>query len=259
MVDAGRLVDSLGIFLTGGSSQTNPDLSLGGLRSTTGLHRGLGAIVRYPTIPALRIDNVHPACGEGTATITINASGALIFTPPGGSPGDPVTIAAGETKVLTGADTNKAIRVFRHATLPLTGIMTLTLVNPLNGVLGQGNISSAQRVSGLTTYRALSLAPRGTYGVINIRLWFPVIGGNQSTLSIGIETPVAGSIQTIADEFTAPTGIVWSSPTSEGSALLIPGIGVGLSMGVWIRRVFPPAGTVDPRENVQLAKKYRGA
>lgn len=261
MTDAGRQADALGLFLTGGPSNSNPDLSLGGVPSSTRL-RGLGAIVADPTsIPAIRIDNVLPACGEGEATLQTNADGDLVFTPPGGTAGDPVAIAAGESKVVSGADTAKAIRVFREAGLafPTGGLATLTLVNALTGVLSMSNVTDAQRQTGVTTYRAIMLEAQGLFGVLDIRLWLPPVVGLQSVYHIGEETPVAGSIQIIADEFTAPGGIGWVNPNTEVPfALTIPVLHPGDKMGIWIRKVFPP-GNQSVEEDFQLAIRFKGA
>lgn len=257
MSEANRLIDGLGLFLTGGASNTNPDDSLGGVRSSARV-RGLGAIVSK-AIPALRIENVFPACGEGDAEIQINSDGDLVFYPPGDAVGgDPVTIAAGETKILAGADDDQAVRVSRVAGFDFSGLMQMKLVNAMNGVLGQSNVNDAARQAGSTTYRALMLHAPGLYGVIDIRLWMPPVPAAQAVYSLAVEDLVAGAIQTLADETTAPAGVAWVTPTTEGSALTIPGISPGASKGLWIRRVFPP-GHVAPREAVQMAMKFRGA
>ena len=58
MAEVNRLVDALGLFYTGGPTNTDPNASLGGARSSSRL-RGLRGILEYP-IPAIRIDNVFP-------------------------------------------------------------------------------------------------------------------------------------------------------------------------------------------------------
>lgn len=257
MAEINRAVDALGLFLTGGVTNTNPDLSLGGARSSTRI-RGLGAILSS-AIPSLRIDNVFPACGEGDATLSVDANGKLVFTPPGAAAGTPVAIAAGESKVVTGADANKAVRVFREAGLPFTGTMGLHLVNALNGVLAHGNVTHAQRLAGVTTYRALMLFAQNPQGIIELKLWLPHVAGAQAAFAIATETPVSDTIQTIPNELTAPAGMAWVTLSrKEEDAMVIPAIDAGQSLGLWIRRIFP-VGYVTPQENFQLAMKFRGA
>lgn len=250
-MEADRGPDALAWFLTSNST------SLGGARSTVRA-RGLAALV-LTKVPALRIDNVHPACGEGDAVLKVTGEDTVSFTPPDGDEGDEVTIPEGQSKVVAGLDANKAIRVYREAGLPLSllGAMNLKLVMAMNGVIAQSNLTSAQRAAGRTTYRAVMLhAPADE--VRNIKLWLPPVVGAQATYSIGTEVAVSHAIQTITDEATAPTGIVWASPTTEGAALSITKLAAGASLGLWIRRVFPP-GNVAAVETVQLACKFEGA
>lgn len=251
-------IDALGIFLTGGSSNRDPAASLGGAVSSTRL-RGMGPILDDP-VPALRIDNVFPASGEGDGTIAVDSDGKVVYTPPGGSAGTPVAIAAGESKIVAGAEDDKAIRVYRESGLDLDGTGTAGLVYPLEGALSHGNVSDAQRIAGVTTYRAVMLVAQGSvFPVVDIRLWMPPVEGAQAVYSLATEVPGSGgSIQTIADETTAPTALTWSTPTTEGSALMVSSIAVGASLGLWIRRVFPSGGQVAVQEDFQLAMKYKG-
>jgi len=236
--------DALQWFLTAAGARTSVRI------------RGLGAIVTR-NIPSMRVDNVLPACGEGSASLVVDANDDLIFTPPDGDAGDPVTVPEGQSRVLQGLDPNKAIRVYREAGLPYTGIMEMSFVDIFNGAIAQGNLTSAQRAAGHTTYRSMMLfAPADE--VRDIKLWVPTLA-SQASWSLGTETPVAGVIQTTANETIAPTGIVWSTPTTEGTALSIPLLAAGAQLGLWIRRVFPPAGIVAARELVQLSSKFQGA
>lgn len=260
MPSTDRLVDALGLFLTGGATNTNPDLSLGGLPSSRRV-RGLGSIVDYPIVAALRIDNVYPANGEGVGTLSITATGELTWTPPGASAGTPVAVPAGESRIVAGTDANKAVRVFKEAgltALPSTS-EAVELVPIMNGALAHANVSHAQRLAGVTTYRAIALVAPGAYGVTDLRLWMPPVADAQAVFSLATETPVAGSIQTIANETTAPTGLSWSTPTSEGSALRIPPISPGSPIGLWIRRVFPASGSMNVKVTFKLSMKYKGA
>ena len=259
MASADRLVDGLTLFLTGGASNTDPALSLGGIPSSVRV-RGMGVQITNP-IQAIRVDNVYPACGEGDGTLTIDANESLVFTPPGGSAGTPVAIAEGTSKIVAGLDVDQAIRVYRVAggNYEVGRTMNLLFVNAMNGVFGQSNLTSAQRVAGRTTYRCLALRALDTlYGVTTILLWTPAVSGAQAAFSLAVEDPVAGAVQTIANETTAPSGVSWSSPTTEGVALRIDAISPNNFKGLWIRRVFPAAGTVAAREGFQLAMTYKG-
>jgi len=257
MTDIGTQVDSLGFFLTGGANNDDPDASLGGVVSSSRVI-GLGPLISSP-VPSVRVDHVYPAVAKGDAEMSVDSNGDLVFTPPGGTAGTPVTIAAGESKVITGADANKAMVVFREAGLNFSGVGKLSLLGVLNGTLAMANVTDAQRVAGVTTYRGVMFMAQGLHGVTDIRLWLPPVAGAQGVFSIGVEAAVGDSIQIIPDETTAPVAVVFSTPTTEGAALVIPGVSAGACVGLWIRRVFPAAGTVDPQEDFQLAMKYIGA
>lgn len=251
-------VDCLGIVLTGGAGNVDPAASLGGMPSSTHLW-GLGAIVGNVN-PALRVDQVWPACGVGIGLLSTDATGKVQFTPPGGGIGPAVSIAPGTSAIVTGSDANKAVRVYveRGLKLKLLWVMSFELVLALNGILSQHNVTDAQRTSGLTTYRAAWIQNQSSVNVESVALWFPPVVGAQGLFSLALETPVAGAIQSIPDEFTPPLGLTWVSPTDLGSALTIASLAPGVSYGLWIRRVFPAAGTVALQENVQLAVQFQG-
>jgi len=261
-VDTG--VDALQAFLTGGASNDDPTASLGGAISTLTRARqlGMGWLVASGSspIPGVRIDYVFGACGGGEATLEASAADeTLTFTAPGDTAGTAVEIAEGESKIIPSGTSGKAIRVYREADLRFSGTVTLSLVKSMNGLLGMADLTSAQRSAGRTTYRAFGFSVPGTSDVTELKLWLPPVTGAQATYSLALETPVAGAIQVIGSESTAPTGLSWGSPTTETGALTAATVESGDWIGVWIRRVWPAAGVMTPREGVQLAFSYRGA
>ena len=260
MSSTGRGVDALGFYLTGGAtgaSNKDPDASLGGVITTTRRVLEQGFFMSSP-IPAVRIDHVFPANGTGDGTLAVDSSGDLTWIPPGGSIGTAVTIAAGGSAVLAGADGDQALRVYRESGLQFSGVSTVELVSSINGVVGQANLTSAQRVAGRTTYRALALKAIGDYRVADLRVWLPPVSAAQASWSVAVESPVAGAVQTIATEATAPTGLAFVSATSSATALVIPFVSSGDWVAVWIRRVFPALGFVSPAERVDFAVSYKG-
>lgn len=257
MSATGRGVDALGVYLTGGSSNTDPAASLGGAISSRRVF-GQG-FIPSPPIPGVRIDHLFAANGEGEGELAINASGALTWTPPDDEAGTAVTIAAGESAIVAGSDVNKAVRVSRESGLKFTGVSPVECVSAMNGVLGQTDLTSAQRVAGRTTYRAIALKAIGDNRVAELRVWMPPVSGAQATWSIAVETPVAGSVQTIGAEATDPTGLAFVAATSSATALYLPFISAGDWVAVWIKRVFPALGVLAARELVDFSFSYMGA
>lgn len=257
MTALGRGVDALGIFLTGGAANRDPAASLGGAPSATralGLGRGAQA-----AIPGLSLQHAFPANGEGAGTLAVGADAAVMWTPPGAAAGAAVAVAVGETRLVEGADPNRALRVAREAGLRWSGVATVNLVSSMNGALGQADLTSAQRAAGRTTYRAFALRAIGDARVAELRLWLPPVAGAQAAWSLAAERPVADAVQAIADEATAPAGLVFAAAPSQAQAIYIPFIDPGAWVGLWIRRAWPAAGTLAARELVDLTVAHMGA
>jgi len=75
------------------------------------------------------------------------------------------------------------------------------------------------------------------------------------SVTIAIETPVSGAIQTIADESTAPTGLTFSSAATEGAALSIGNLAAGATYGVWIKRTVNPTSQRYPNNSFSITFK----
>jgi hypothetical protein len=133
-----------------------------------------------------------------------------------------------------------------------------SLLPVFNGVLAHSNVTNAQRVAGVTTYRGFLLTCQSIYGAGNVSLWMPPQAGAQALYYLGTETPVSGSIQTIPNEFTAPSGVTFTRPTTSGAPLVIGSLVVNQSVGIWLKRVFPASGTMDIQENFQLSTSFLG-
>jgi hypothetical protein len=252
-------MDSLAIFLSGGATNSDPALSLGGVVSSRRV-RGLGGLVAQPpSIPAIRIDNIFSACCEGVGLLRVDENGDLLFTPPGDTEGPPVSIGASQGKIVTGSDDAKGMRVFRESGLSMAPgeVSSITLRRAFNGVLAMEDVTNAQRAAGVITYRAFFLHNLSTNIVFEIKLWMAPTGG-QASWALGFEVPTGSTIQTVANEFTAPTAVTFVASPTEGTPFTISPLLSGEYMGMWIRKTFP-VGVVAAREDVQLALRYTAA
>lgn len=248
--------DALGIYLSGGSNNADPAASLGGAPSETEV-RALGALVTKGT--GLVVENVTAANGEGEGTIRKLADGTFAYTPPGATEGSPAALGPDSRVVLRGADLNKAVRVYRPRAASADGETRFTLMRPYNGVFGMEDVSDADRQSGAVHYRGVLLVAHGENSVVNGRVWQTPVDWLQGDFSFGLETPVAGEIQTIADEDTAPSGVSFSSADSEAGAIRLPDLGPGESVGFWVKREFPASGAMSRREGIILNFRYAEA
>lgn len=244
--------DMTALYLSGGAANNRASASLGGLISSRLV---MGMVPQYDVVvPGVIVEDATPENLEGEATIAIT-NDVAVYTPPDGNAGEGVTVAAGERKILYGADKTKAIRLYRPAGYLFSGVARFKLVDALNGVLGMGNVSHAHRISGATHYRAFFV--KAIDDVNAVKLWVTTTG--QSTYSLAYESPVSGAIQTIANETTSPTGRTWVDAVSQGTALSLGSLTEGQIVGVWIRRVFPPAGVMASKEMMSLHLQHLGA
>lgn len=239
----------VGLFLSGGSDNANPSDSLGGAESS---QKVLGLYPQILTaISGLVVEDATPECGEGVGSISVSGDD-VTYTPPSGVAGDAVSVAAGETKFVTGQDSSKGVWVSRVAGLDFSGTCTFRLVDQMNGVLSMSDVPDADRQAGSVCYRAVFLRRLGQAG----KTWLWVTTDGQSSWALAQEDPESdGSIQTISDEETPPAGLSWESAVDEATALLVSTLPVDGTMGIWIRRTFPAAGTVSADEQVNFHLK----
>ena len=245
--------DAIGIYLTGGATNTSPAASLGGACSEKEVG-ALGIKVTKP-LEGIVIENVSALNGEGEGTLHCNANGYFSYIPPDGLVGHSARLDPDTRAVIRGADTNKSIRVYRRRSGHATGEMKFEFKHPFNGVFAMEDITNAQREGGAVHYRAVMLVNHSPNKVVNITIWQTVLSWTQASFSLGSEAPVAGEIQTIVDEDTAPVDISFST-AEEASPIHIPDLESGEMYGAWIERDFPSSGKISRVEGIILHVKF---
>lgn len=182
MSDVHTRGDALHVYLSGaasdGGSQPTPDLSLGAYRSSTE-SQPLGIICT--SLPAnLTVDFASGENGAGAGTLTVKGVSSIAYTPPGGTEGDTVTIANGETKVCEGGGTagkNKFIRVTRTSAADITGgPATVTLAVIYNSLVAMDNITGAEQATGKTAYRAVFVKNVSAIAMPILNVWLKDLG-----------------------------------------------------------------------------------
>jgi hypothetical protein len=230
--------DAIALFLSGavgaGGVQADPDLSLGGYRSSSrccGLTPALATI-----LPGVLIEFASGANGIGTGMLSASDVGSLAWCPPGADAGGSViAIANGETKLLEGADPTQFLVVTRTSADDLSGGAAVELVEAFNDVLGQADASLP---SATPTYRAVFFKNGPTQTVRNLKVW---IGEATDVVQIALEQPASqpdGAVQSIANETTAPTGLSFVTPTSavHVDVLTVATLKPNEQVAVWIKR-----------------------
>ncbi len=101
-------------------------------------------------------------------------------------------------------------------------------------------VGSAEATAGDTEYRCVYVHNNhGTLTMQSAKIW---ISSNTPSTDTSVEialgsSAVNGTEQTVANENTAPTGVTFSAPASEGAALSIGDIPAGQHKAVWIKRI----------------------
>ena len=101
------------------------------------------------------------------------------------------------------------------------------------------DVTSAEASSGDTEYRCVYVHNNhGTLTYLGSKVWVQANTPSSDTdVAIGLGTSaVNGTEQTVADENTAPSGVVFSAPSSFAGGLSIGDIPAGQHKAVWIRR-----------------------
>lgn len=185
--------DSVRIYLTGagsdGGAQTDPDDSLGNYRSST-MVAGLTA-QRSSSISNVTIDFAHWSNGEGTGQLRAVDANNLAWTPPGGTEGDAVTIANGETKILEGGDDPaQYIVVSRTSATALSGTESDVLTEAFNNAIGFDNVADAERSAGDTEYRCVCFRNGSASGITGLKVW---VRGDLGTQLVSGTAQLGGS------------------------------------------------------------------
>jgi hypothetical protein len=106
------------------------------------------------------------------------------------------------------------------------------------------DVSGAESSAGDTEYRAIFV--KNTHGSLTLtgaKVW---ISSNTTSTDDTIEIALAGeginnTIETVANESTAPAGETFSAPSSFAGGLSIGNLAAGQAHGVWIKRIVSAA------------------
>lgn len=245
MADVYTGADSVRMYLTGSEIHAGCRLShhhsLGAYRSSVRV-QGLG-FFRVQAIPNIRIDHVAGYNGVGLGAISIVDSDTITWTEPGGiTPGTGVAIANGETKQVCGFVASKFIVVTRTSAAALGGSETVQTMRTVNNVIGCRNFTSAEAIAGEDIYRAVMFVNRNASTITGLKVWFTTpraatIGSGSWAWSIASETPSSNMLtdKTTDGELSAPSGLSWVYPTTEGTGLSLGNLAADAEMGLWLK------------------------
>lgn len=233
-------------ILSGGAANTSPAAALGGAISTDA-----AAVIKSQSITASTIGGVtyDDAAGNalGNGTVTFTASGqTLQWTPPSGTIGPAVAVGTNGVYTLYGADYAGQVKVTVVAASLPGGDTTQNpaVANQTNKLFD--DVEVAESITGDAEYRCIYVKnTHASETMASVKLWIHANTSGADSISIGLD-PIGknGTATTIANEGAAPSGVTFSEPTNELTALDLGDLDSGDYYAVWIRRTVP-LGTTD--------------
>jgi hypothetical protein len=120
------------------------------------------------------------------------------------------------------------------------------------------DVNSTEAASGDTEYRCVYIYnAHPTLTMESTKLW--VLTNTPSadtTVAIGAGTSaINGTEQTVADESTAPSGVTFTSPSTEGTAVSLGNIPALQHKAVWIRRTVNASAAAYTNDTFTLRTK----
>ncbi len=237
------------LFLSGGASNADPALSLGGVESSVKL--GLGSGSFNPSGPGgvtiaaagapitgagrLLISNTHlaPDVYVEYEEPGFTSGGVIFLQAADGSNDRFIVQAKGDESQFLILDIDTAsIPASTHAYYDVDVVGASPILLP--------NVTELQSINGVTQYRCLYL--RNTSGIAKTAdVWLGIKDEGPELLELGTTTTVSGGVEsTIANEFTEPAGISnWSYYDDPTNTLTLT-LNTGESIGIWLKRVINP-------------------
>lgn len=116
-------------------------------------------------------------------------------------------------------------------------------------------VSSAEALAGDTEYRCVYIHNAYTEAMLNSVVWISANTASLTTsVAIGLGTSVLnGTEQTIANENTAPVGVTFSEPASQGTGIALGDIPTGQHRAIWVRRTINAATAAVASDSATLS------
>lgn len=116
-------------------------------------------------------------------------------------------------------------------------------------------VSSAEASAGDVEYRCVYLHNSNvSSSMLSAVVWVSAnTPSGSTTLDIGVGTSaVNGTEQTVANEGTAPSGVSFSAPASQGAGLALGDIPAGQHKAIWLRRTVSASAPASANDTFTL-------
>jgi hypothetical protein len=235
--------------LSGGAANSNQMNSLGGIISNT---RVLSQSATAPSnVTGVVIDDAGGnATGVGTLSYT-HSTVSLSWQAFGeGSAGTPVAVSSSGAYAIPSGSNGYLFVTVTAASLPgLDKSDSITIANQINKTFD--DVSSGESFAGDTEYRCFYLKNTSlTDTMYGVKIWIVTQPVGADSLWLGLDPAgigdgsATGVATTIIDEGTAPGGVTFSQPATQGGGLAIGDLGPGQCAAYWQRRDVPSETTI---------------
>jgi hypothetical protein len=232
---------------SGGASETDPDLALGGVMSTVGGGRILSQASSGVTMTGVTVDDaMGQAEGDGSLFFDFSG-GSLRWTPPGGTAGSPVVVSGGDGAyaIQGGNDGGVLLVTIATASLPSSDqTNTVTISNEVNKIFD--DVSKADSQAGNINYRGLYWEnAHASESLLDVRYWIDTNTPGQDVIALADgDEAVDVALEIIANEETAPSGPSFIGPTDYAGGITVASPFLfGEFKGFWVRRTVPAGVT----------------
>jgi hypothetical protein len=242
--------DDIRFHYSGGSANTLGSGSLGGIISNT---RVTSQVVSTPSaVTGVTITAAfNNAQGVGVLTWS-SATTTLSWRPPSSVTTYGVVVSAPGSYTVGGSDGSITVTT---ATLP-----SVFRTDSLNVSFASGNVfdsvAAVDSLVGSVEYRCLYVKNTSTEAsAVDTRVWIKSLTSGPDEVSIGLDPAGVGNgtstgvATVVADELSAPAGVVFSTPLGYATALAVGTLAVGQSAAFWERRIVPANTTGDITSN----------
>lgn len=253
-------IGNIHLRLSGGAGNTNPQLSLGGVKSNGLITSQTVATPSQVTGVTIKAAHNNP---EGAGTLKYTLTGSTLSWRPPSSATDHTVAVVGDGEYMLGSATEGFLVVdVLTSSLP-AGSRTDTLgVDPTFGAVFD-TVQPAEALAGKTEYRCTYIHNNGDTIAYGVKLWILSQTTGQDSVEIALDpagkgngstTGVAIVITGETDPTNALSGVVFSTPSSISTALLIGDLNPQESAAIWEKRIVPNNITQqDLDNNYQLA------
>ena len=230
----------LEVRLSGGAANTDINLSFGGAMSSTKVVSK--TITGAPTGVTI-LDAPGSAAGTGVVTITGTGAGQTVqWTPSGSTIGTAVTTGAADQRYIIKDSSGLQTLLISTVNASMSaGTTNVTVAQAVNKIFP--DVTKAQVITGVTQYRLVYLwNAHSAEDILQLQHYISSQPTGGDSISIGVDPAPASATPNItapADQFTAPSGVTFSAPSTLGAALSNAALTHGTGVGLWIKRVVP--------------------